>query len=168
MTRPVLHAADQSAFPMRPEQPSERFAAEVSPIGQPLGLTQLGAMHVRLEPGKRAFPFHNHLANDEMFVILEGEGSYRFGAEAFPVRAGDVCAAPRGGPDTAHQLVNTGTGVLRYIGISSMNDPDVIEQPDSGKFGVVAIRPGPDFFRAHLRFIGRREDSGDYWAGETL
>jgi uncharacterized cupin superfamily protein len=40
----------------------------------------LGAMFVTVAPGKRAFPFHNHLGNDEMFVILEGEGTFRFGA----------------------------------------------------------------------------------------
>ena len=124
-------------------------------------------MYIRVAPGKRAFPFHNHLGNDELFVILEGNGTYRFGAEDFAVKAGDVCAAPRGGPDTAHQLINTGKGDLCYLALSTKHDPDVVEYPDSGKFAAMAIAPGANFMQAHLRFVGRVEDSGDYWEGEA-
>lgn len=168
MMRPVLNVHDAQGFPMAPEGGSRRFGATVAPVGRPLGLTGLGCMYVEVAPGKRAFPFHNHLGNDEMFVILEGEGTYRFGGADYPVKAGDVCAAPRGGPDKAHQLINSGTGPLRYLGISTMQDPDVVEYPDSGKYAAMAIAPGPDFFRAHLKVVGRREDSRDYWEGEEL
>jgi uncharacterized cupin superfamily protein len=97
-----------------------------------------------------------------------GEGTYRIGGAEHDVKAGDVCAAPRGGPETAHQLVNTGTGALRYVGISTRNDPDVVEYPDSGKFAALAIAPGASFMDAHLKFVGRAENSGDYWEGEDL
>ncbi len=167
MTKPVLNVADAQAFDNTPEG-SERFGARVAPIGRPLGLTGLGCMHVTVEPGRRAFPFHNHLGNDEMFVILEGTGEFRLGDETHPVKAGDVCAAPKGGPETAHQIVNTGTTTLRYLGISTMQDPEVVEYPDSGKFGAVAIAPGPDFMRAHLKYIGRPDSAVDYWDGEKL
>lgn len=168
MERPVISLSEAESFPMAPEAGSERFGATVTPLGRHVGLKGLGAMHVEVAPGKRAFPFHNHLGNDEMFVILEGEGVYRFGEADYPVKAGDICGAPRGGPGNAHQLINTGARPLRYIGISTMNDPDVVEYPDSGKFSAMAIAPGPDFFRAHLKVIGRREDSRDYWEGEEL
>lgn len=168
MADPVIHAADAPGFPMQPDRPSDRFGATVAPLSDALGLTGLGAMAVTVAPGKRAFPFHNHLGNDELFVILEGHGTYRFGEDSFPVRAGDVCAAPRGGPDTAHQLINTGDTPLEYIGISTRNDPDVMEYPDSGKFGALAIAPGGSFFDAHLKFIGRIADEQDYWDGEEL
>ena len=153
-------------FPMAPEGGSDRFGATVARVGEPLGLKGLGAMFVTVEPGKRAYPFHNHLGNDEMFVILEGEGTYRYGDGEHPVQAGDVCGAPRGGPDTAHQLINTGSSTLKYIGISTSNDPDVAEYPDSGKFAAMAIAPGKDFMHAHLKVIARREDGRDYWEGE--
>ncbi|MBC6438190.1 MAG: cupin domain-containing protein [Rhodobacteraceae bacterium] len=167
-THPVISLADLSGFPMRPDQPSGRFGAMIAPLGPSLGLSGLGAMQVTVEPGRRAFPFHSHVANDEMFVILEGKGTYRFGASDYPVKAGDVCAAPKGGPDTAHQLINTGTGPLRYLGISTRNDPDVAEYPDSGKYAVMAIWPGANFMEAHLRQIHRAEDGRDYWEGEQL
>ncbi|MEM7724244.1 MAG: cupin domain-containing protein [Pseudomonadota bacterium] len=168
MSTPIVSTSKAQAFPMQPDQPSERFGAMIAPLSDALGMSGLGAMFVTVEPGKRAFPFHNHLGNDEMFVILEGTGTYRFGDTEHVVTAGDVCAAPRGGPDTAHQLINTGTGPLRYLGISTRNDPDVMEYPDSGKFGAMAIAPGSNFFDAHLKFIGRPDGEHDYWEGERL
>ena len=52
-----------------------------------------------------AWPFHCHHGNDEMFMILAGAGTVRFGADTFPVEAGDVVVCPAGGPETAHQLI---------------------------------------------------------------
>ena len=165
MSKPVLNVHDAAAFPMQGGDGTV-FAATVAQIGRAIGAGGLGAMFVTVAPGKRAFPFHNHLGNDEMFVILEGTGTYRFGEAEYPVRPGDVCAAPRGGPDCAHQLINTGDSTLKYLGISTMNDPDIVEYPDSGKYAAMAIAPGPDFFDAHLKVVGRREGSLDYWEGE--
>ncbi len=167
MTGPVVNVYKAQAFSNQPEG-SGRFGADIAPLSESLGMSGLGAMFVTVQPGRRAFPFHNHLGNDEMFVILEGEGSYRFGSDEFPVRKGDVCAAPKGGPDTAHQLINTGTGPLRYLGISTLNDPDIAEYPDSGKFAALGIAPGRSFFEAHIKHIGKREDAHGYWDGEEL
>ena len=166
MTHPVLNVEDAPAIPTRPPEGSTRFGATVAPMGAAIGSGGLGAMYTVVEPGKRAFPFHNHLGNDEMFVIMEGTGTYRYGEAEYPVRAGDVCAAPRGGPETAHQLINTGDSALKYLSISTLDDPDVVEYPDSGKFAAIAIAPGADFREAHIRFVGRKETSGDYWEGE--
>ena len=44
----------------------------------------LTALHYNLTavpPGKRAFPFHNHRVNEEMFFILEGTGEVRIGCD---------------------------------------------------------------------------------------
>jgi uncharacterized cupin superfamily protein len=167
MTIPVVNIHDARAVSNRPGE-SDRFGAQIAPLSALLGLSGLGAMFVTVTPGRRAFPFHNHLGNDEMFVILEGEGTYRFGKAEHPVKAGDVCAAPRGGPDTAHQLINTGAGPLKYIGISTSNDPDIAEYPDSGKFAAMGIAPGPSFRQAHIKHVGKREDARDYWEGEDV
>ena len=168
MTSPVIHIDDVQTFSVAPEAGSERFGAAIAPLGQTMGLSGLGATLINVEPGKRAFPFHNHLGKDEMFVILEGEGTYRFGEGEHPLRAGSVCGAPKGGPDTAHQIINTGSMTLRYIGISTSNDPEVVEYPDSGKFAAIAVAPGSSFMEAHLRYVGRSEQSLDYWDGEEL
>ena len=161
----VVNAFEEQGFENIPAG-SSKFGSTIAPIGQKLGLDGLGCMVVTVQPGRRAFPFHNHLGNDEMFVILLGNGTYRYGNAEHPVKAGDVCAAPRGGSDTAHQLINTGKEELKYLGISTMRDPEVVEYPDSGKFAALAIKPGPDFMRAHLRYIGRVENSLGYYDGE--
>ncbi|MEM7499475.1 MAG: cupin domain-containing protein [Pseudomonadota bacterium] len=165
--KPVVPLAEAAGFPLSPPGGSERFGATVAPLGKALGLSRLGAMVCTIEPGKAAFPFHNHLANDELFVILEGAGEVRIGDTVHPVKVGDLIGCPRGGPDTAHQIVNTGDVALRYLGVSSAQDPDVVEYPDSGKFSTIAIAPGQDFFTAHLNFVGKRADGRDYWEGEA-
>jgi len=167
MSYPVVSMDSVPAYSNRPGF-SKKFGARIARLSGALGLSGLGAMYITVEPGSRAFPFHNHLGNDEMFVILEGEGTYRFGSEEYPVKAGDVCAAPRGGPDTAHQLINTGTRTLRYLGIASANDPDIAEYPDSGKFAAIGIAPGPNYFESHLLYFGKLEDAHGYWEGEDL
>lgn len=146
----------------------EKFTCQMASVGGELGLKKLGVSAIAVEPGKRAFPFHNHHGNDELFVILAGEGTYRFGDATFPIKAGDICAAPFGGPEMAHQIINTGTTTLRYVAVSTSQDPDVVEYPDApGKFGALAIGEGRSFFDAKLKHIGRQENAVDYWDGET-
>jgi uncharacterized cupin superfamily protein len=96
-----------------------------------------------------------------MFVILEGSGELRYGARRHPLRAGDIIACPIGGPESAHQIINTGTTELRYLGISTRSPAEVCEYPDSGKFGAFADDTSPPF-----RHLGRPGDARDYWEGE--
>ena len=90
----------------------------------------------------------------------------RFGAGEFPVRKGDFVCCPQGGPEVAHQLINTGATELRYIAVSTMIDTEVWQYPDSGKFGAMGGRQ-PDNPQATFsaRFVSE-EAAGDYWHGE--
>ncbi len=161
-TRPVMNIAD---VPLRDNGHGDRFQAQVGSFGWMIGSTGLGAMLHVVPPGKTAFPYHAHHQTHELFLILEGEGIYRFGGERYPVKAGDVCAAPTGGPETAHQIINTGTVPLRYVGISTVAATEVVEYPDSGKFAVTS-RYDWATGKGGVRFVGRREGSLDYWDGE--
>ncbi len=144
------------------------FEALMGPIAAPLGATKLGCRLTVVPPGKQAWPHHVHHANDELFVILAGEGTLRFGDERYPVRAGDVIVCPAGGPEKAHQLINTSVGELRYLAISTTIEPEVAEYPDSGKFGVLSgAAPGGDKSKRRLMFIGRLSGNLDYWDGES-
>jgi uncharacterized cupin superfamily protein len=91
-----------------------------------------------------------------MFVVIEGEGHLRVAGEMLPIRAGDVMCIPPG-PEYPHQIVNTSQAPLRYLSISTQEEPEVCEYPDSGKYGVSAGG-----------FSGRqrRDTSLDYWDGE--
>jgi uncharacterized cupin superfamily protein len=160
--RPVINLAD---VPLRDNGNGDKFQAKVGSFGKTIGSSGLGAMLHVVEPGKRAYPFHNHHVIEEMFVILEGTGTYRFGKDSYPVKAGDVLAAPAGGQETAHQIVNTGTTTLKYLGISTAGaKTEVVEYPDSGK---LAITSRYDWnTKQGVRTIVRVGQSLDYWEGE--
>jgi uncharacterized cupin superfamily protein len=102
-----------------------------------------------------------------MFFILEGTGELRYGNARYPLRSGDIIACPTGGPDTAHQIINTGDTEMRYLSVSTMVPIEVCEYPDSGKFGVYEDQPWDDAGRhVPFRHLARREDARDYWEGE--
>ena len=119
-------------------------------------------MHV-VPPGKKAFPFHRHHVQDELFFIVSGEGEYRFGENIVPVRSGDIVAAPAG--TQAHQFINTGVDHLRYLGISTMGGVDVVDYPDSKKIAVAAGVKNADFKTATYVGLGRIAPT-DYYDGE--
>jgi len=93
----------------------DRFAAATGSLSLPIGAKAIGARLVKVPPGKRAWPYHCHYGNEEMFIIQSGTGTYRYGGEEYPVRPGDVLAAPAGGHETARQLVNSGNLGIRIL-----------------------------------------------------
>lgn len=161
--KPVMNIADVA---LRENAHGERFAAKIGSFGGAIGSTGMGVMLHVVEPGKAAFPFHVHHQTEELFVVLEGEGTYRFGGERYPIKAGDVCAAPTGGAEVAHQIVNTGDTPLKYLGISANPGAgDVVEYPDSRKFAV-SSRFDWATGKGGVRYVGRTGNSLDYWDGE--
>lgn len=162
MTKAVVNVAD---LPLDHMTKGSRFAVETGEIGQALGLKGLGAMLHIVPPGKRAFPFHMHHVSDEMFLILSGIGTYRFGEEMIPVKAGDCLGAPAGG--RAHQIINTGAEPLRYIGFSNNTNADVVEHPDSGRIRVDVGAQGFHYVDGTFK-QGLRPMPMDYWEGEDI
>jgi uncharacterized cupin superfamily protein len=163
VSKPVVNIAD---LPLEQWSEGERYAAGDVRIGPMIGVKDLGISYTEVPPGKSACPFHNHHVEDELFIILDGEGTYRFGTASYPIKAGDVLGAPAGGHETAHQIINTGTRPLRYYGISTMSIADVCEYPDSGKFGVFSRSTRNPYDRATIRHLDRLGTSLDYWDGE--
>ena len=127
-------------------------------IGAHIGAQKLGYNLTVLPPGKAQCPFHNHRGEEEMVLILDGTGELRFGAERHPLRAHDVVAFPTGGPEVAHQIINTGDTPLRYLALSTRAEIDVCEYPDSQKVLVVADED--------LRMVVRAEATVDYYDRE--
>jgi uncharacterized cupin superfamily protein len=164
MDRPILNIAE---LEYRRWGNGERFEARMGAIGGRLGAQKLGYNVTVLPPGKRAFPFHCHRVNEEMFFVLEGEGEVRIGEARHAIRSGDVIACPPGGPETAHQIVNTSSAELKFLAVSTRLSPDIAEYPDSEKFGVLAeFPPGADGKATNFRFVSRVGASVDYWDGE--
>ena len=150
-------------IPLEEESHGTRFSVHRGEIGEALGLTVLGCMLHVVPPGKTAFPFHRHHGCDEMFVILSGSGVYRIGEAWLPVRPGDCLGAPAGGE--AHQIINTGSEELRYLGLSNVPPADLVEYPDSGKIGVGVGSKGIHPENATFKKRGRLTPA-EYWDGE--
>jgi uncharacterized cupin superfamily protein len=149
--------------PLQDRGNGKQFAVRWGRVGPLLGLAGLGcAVHV-VPPGKKAFPFHRHHVMDELFFVVSGKGEYRFGESRVPVHGGDIVAAPAG--TQAHQLINTGSEDLRYLGISSGGGVDVVDYPDSGKIAVAAGVKNGDFKTATYVGLGRLAPT-DYFDGE--
>jgi len=155
---PAAFAAKNSAV--------ERFDLRMGEIATLIGAQKLGYNVTAIPPGKRAFPFHNHRVNEELFFILEGHGQVRIGAHTHAVRAGDIVACPPGGPETAHQFINTGDSELKFLAVSTMIYPEICDYPDSGKFAVAECARGTDGKPQGFRYIGRAESTLGYWEGE--
>jgi uncharacterized cupin superfamily protein len=164
MTKPVLNIDEVQ---LRDHAHGAHFEAKLGRIGPVVGAKKLGCQLHIVPAGKKAFPRHAHHVNEEMMFILSGRGTYRHGDQEFPIRAGDVVAAPAGDAASAHQIVNSGAGELRYLCFSTRLDPDVVEYPDSGKFGVASMIPEDKGLPgARIAYIGRLNSAAGYWDGE--
>jgi uncharacterized cupin superfamily protein len=128
-----------------------------------IGARKLGYNLTELPPGKSQCPFHAHRVEEEMFLILEGEGELRFGEQRYRIRKNDVIACPTGGRDVAHQIINTGSTTMRYLSLSNLAETDVCEYPDSNKVGVYADAPRA----APLRKMFRADAAVEYYDGES-
>jgi len=162
MTKPVINIADLA---LETWTKGSKYASTDVSFGRQIGMAGMGISYNEVPPGKTGCPFHNHHIEDELFIILEGEGTYRFGVESYPIKAGDVLGAPAGGRDVAHQIINTGAVTLRYYGVSTKAQSEVVEYPDSNKFAAFSrLKDGTRLFDR----IGGADASLDYWAGEDI
>jgi len=173
MTRPILNLSEVElqpwgkgvAVPGAGEAP-DKYQARVGHIAPKLGAKKLGYNLTVIPPGKSAYPFHNHTVNEEMFFVLEGEGTIRIGEERHAIRAGDVVACPPGGRETAHQIVNTSKSDLRVLAVSTKLSPEIAEYPDSDTFGVLGETSDKDGKLQPFRFKAKASDGRPYWKDE--
>ena len=138
------------------------YTSKRGEISHRIGARKLGYNLTVVAPGAAQCPFHSHHAEEEMFLILEGEGELRFGDQRYPIRRHDVIACPTGGPEVAHQIINAGTTSLRYLALSTVAEVEACEYPDSQKVSIVA---GPRGVRG-LRKLFRTENTVDYYDRE--
>jgi uncharacterized cupin superfamily protein len=127
-------------------------ASERRDLGRAVGSRQTGLQHYRVEPGKNATPAHCHSVEEEIFVVLGGEGALVLEGEETPVRPGHVVACP---PATglSHHF-RAGEDGLEFLAYGTRDPADMCYYPRSNKIS----------FRG-LGVIGRLERL-DYWDGE--
>jgi uncharacterized cupin superfamily protein len=139
----------------------EGFRARRARLGHQLGTRQLGVSYWEVDPGEAAYPYHVHLAEEELLVVLDGRPSLRTPEGWRDLEPGDVLAFPTGDAG-AHQLVNRSEETVRFLAVSTQLGPDVVIQPDSGKVGAFERLPEG----GGLRMWFHPEDQREYIDGE--
>jgi mannose-6-phosphate isomerase-like protein (cupin superfamily) len=85
-------------------------------LGGPPESVSMRSGAVCLQPGGNVGK-HSTGCNEELLIILEGEGSLLHGeSKKLDMAAGNVLYCP---PETEHDVRNTGAGVLRYIYVTA-------------------------------------------------
>jgi uncharacterized cupin superfamily protein len=144
----IVNLADVE--PERLERP--RVARVRRNLGRAAGSRATGLQHVTVDPGKYSVAQHCHSAEEEIFVILEGDGALVLGDEETPVRPGSVISRPAA-TGVAHTF-RAGAGGLAYLAYGTREPNDICWYPRSRKI----------FWRG-VGIIARVEPL-DYWDGE--
>jgi uncharacterized cupin superfamily protein len=122
-------------------------------FGDPLGARASGLGLLVIAPRSLSYPPHCHSAEEELFVVLDGEGALLLGDEEHPVRGGSVVARPPG-TGVAHAF-RAGDGPLTVLAYGTREPNDIAYYPRSGK---VSLRGINAMF--HVTRV-------DYWDGEA-
>jgi uncharacterized cupin superfamily protein len=141
----------------------EGFRCRGESVGLNAGSRRLGASLYELPSGEAICPYHYHLANEELLIVLSGSPHLRDPRGWRQLEEGEVVAFPVG-QEGAHQLVNRSNEPVRLLMVSEMRRPEVAVYPDGGKVGVREHPPGSG--REGLRLNFRSSDAVDYWEGE--
>jgi uncharacterized cupin superfamily protein len=88
------------------------------PIGDAVGLAQLGARHVVLEPGAWSSQRHWHDGEDELLVMLSGRAVLVEDDGEVELVTGDIVAWPMG-VKNGHHLINRGPEPCSFLCVSA-------------------------------------------------
>ena len=149
--------------PLEEDATQPGFTLRGATIGPRVGAEKLGASLYELPPGQAICPYHAHLANEEMLIVLTGTPSLRTPEGWRELATGEVASFPVG-LEGAHQVANFGADDARVLMISEMVSPEIALYPDSGKVLVREQPPGQP--ATGYRKLFRDADEVDYWEGE--
>jgi uncharacterized cupin superfamily protein len=121
-------------------------------LARACGSVSTGLQHVAVAPDKESSAQHCHSLEEEIFVVLDGDGVVVLGEEEVPVSRGSVVSRPAG-TGVAHVFRAGGDG-LTYLAYGTREPGDICYYPRSNKV----------FFRG-LGVLARIERV-DYWDGE--
>ena len=139
-------------------EPHAGFLAQRSYLGRRLGTRRLGASLWHVPPGEAAYPYHYHLGEEELLVVIDGAGQVRTAEGWRPLERGAVLSFATG-ERGAHQIVNDGSETLVFLSVSTAGAPDICVYPDSGT--ICAAERGPN--GSGIWEMYRREDAVGYW-----
>jgi uncharacterized cupin superfamily protein len=145
------------------DEPRERpgFRCLRARLGHQAGARRLGLSLWEVPPGEAAYPYHFHLGEEELLLVLSGRPSLRVPEGWRELEEGEVVSFLVG-EEGAHQIVNRTEEPVRFLAISPSGAPDIVIRPDGGTVGVFERRPEGGGVYEHYR----RSDAVDYYEGE--
>jgi uncharacterized cupin superfamily protein len=149
----IVNVADVESF----ERVMTTIGRRISLPAEAAGSKRTGLRHCEVLPGLLSMPPHCHALEEEIFVVLDGDGQLLLweedGVVEHPVRAGSVVARPPGtGVSHAFRGGDTGMTLLMY---GTRESGEICYYPRSGKV-----------FFAGIGLITRVGEPLDYWADE--
>jgi uncharacterized cupin superfamily protein len=104
------------------------------------GAQLLGGTVYELEPGARWASLHLHYANEELLIVVDGTPTLHTLDGERELASGDVVSFPRGRRG-AHRVENQSDVRARFVIVSTMTMPDVVEYPELGEVFVMTEPP---------------------------
>jgi uncharacterized cupin superfamily protein len=108
-----------------------RLARKRRDLGRAVGSVKTGLQYVEVAPGKLSTYQHCHSLEEEIFVVLGGDGVLVLGDEETPVRAGSVVSRPPG-TRVAHTF-RAGDEGLTLLAYGTREPNDIVYYPRSNK-----------------------------------
>jgi uncharacterized cupin superfamily protein len=163
----LVYRHDPAAFLLRsdelcwrePFRGGRRYGQDAAECARLIGLTGHNFDVCAIPPGRENYPLHRHDGNEELYVVLEGQGEVRTEQGTFAVGAGDIVGFP---PryQVAHVLRNIGEGELRFLSFSNPAETlDMGDYPESGQ-----RVEGTPYGKVRRFFLPNRTNVG-YWEG---
>jgi len=121
-------------------------------LAKQAGAKRTGLNHIALEPGQMGAPPHCHASEEELFVVLEGDGTLLLDHEEHAVRPLDVVSRPAG-TGVAHAFT-AGEHGLTFLAYGPWLPDEVVYYPRSNKIFFCGVG------------LMTRVEKLDYWDGE--
>jgi uncharacterized cupin superfamily protein len=133
------------------------FDGRVRLMGKAAGAVATGLNHAVLSAAQPGAPAHCHSLEEELFVVLDGDGVLELwgrgeqGPEEHPLRAGDVVSRPAG-TGVSHALRPGAQGII-YLAYGTREPSDMCFYPQSGAvslrgLGIALRSPEIDYLPA--------------------
>jgi uncharacterized cupin superfamily protein len=160
LSPPPVPPRATSTLPWEEQDAGPRFGGRFMRLTQALAGTAY-RVGLRIEspaPGKRLYPLHYHMLEEEHALILDGEVTLLLGDETHAMTKGDYVCFPAG-RKIGHAFMNRSGKPCAYLMIGQRNPAEVCVYPRSNKMAVDALGLDDGIFD----MAGRRS----YWDGEV-
>ena len=148
------------------EATAPNYAGETAALGSKMGAKKLGFHAEILLPKQFSCPYHFHHSEEELFLVLEGKAMLRQANKFREVKKGELIFFTNS-PEGAHQFYNHTDQPFKFLALSSCDDFEVCEYPDSKKINVSKLKK---VFQggAEVEYFKGEEDPKQYWPKEHL